>query len=123
MNGIPEQTPEPERTMISEENALPAFLHKMESLIRKHPIAAVFTSIGFGCAVGVVAREFLIPPASPKNRALALLEDLQEHLADYTEPARERMSKYAGESVDAAKNGYRALADTKLAERFRHLFS
>ncbi len=50
--------------------ASPAPFSQIESLIRRHPVAAALTTLGFSCAVGIVARGLLVPPSTPKDCAL-----------------------------------------------------
>jgi hypothetical protein len=52
------------------QTAPPKPLSQIESLIRHHPVAAALTTLGFSCAVGIVARGLLAPPSTPKDRAL-----------------------------------------------------
>ncbi len=50
--------------------ASPAPLSQIECLIRRHPVAAALTTLGFSCAFGIVAQALLSPPSAPKDRAL-----------------------------------------------------
>jgi hypothetical protein len=112
-----------------EESPVPQpFLHtpigQIESLIRRHPVVAALATLGFGCAVGIVARELLAPPPPPpKRRALQLLEDIQNHLAKFAEPAQDRANHLADEGLSAAKRGLNSVSSSKLGRRFSHLFS
>lgn len=96
---------------------------QFESLIRRHPFAAALATLGFGCAVSLVARELLTPPPSPKQRALQLLEDIQSRLAEIAEPAYDRAIDLADEGVSTVKSGLDSVSSSRLGSRLRHLFS
>ncbi|WP_395748912.1 hypothetical protein [Prosthecobacter sp.] len=98
------------------------FLSQMETLIRRHPVTAALTTLGFGCAVGIVARELLTPPP-PRHRALQILEDIQSRLSDIAEPAYDRASDLADDGISAVKRGLNAVSHTSLGHRLLHLFS
>ncbi len=100
-----------------------ASLGQLESLIRRHPVAAALTTLGFGCAVGIVARDLLTPQSTPKDRALHLLEDIQSRLAEFAEPAYDRASHLADDGVDAIKRGLQSASSSRLGHRLSHLFS
>ncbi|MBE2283398.1 MAG: hypothetical protein IAE77_08045 [Prosthecobacter sp.] len=99
----PEQPPTP-----------PTFLGQLERVIRHHPMAATLATVGFGCAVGIAARELLAPTPTPKSRVMHLLEDIQSRLADFAEPAYDRASDLMDDGAKAMKRG---------AKRVRHLFA
>lgn len=101
----------------------PSPFSQLESLIRRHPFAAALTTLGFGCAVSLVARELLAPPPSPKQRALQLLEDIQNRLTEIAEPAYDRASDLADEGVSTVKRRLDSVSSSKLGSRLRHLFS
>lgn len=103
--------------------AAPVSVSQIETLIRRHPVCAALATVGFGCAVGIVARELLMPPPSPKHRALQLLEDIQHRLAEFAEPAYDRASHLAEDGVSAVKRGLHSAASSKLGSRLSHLFS
>jgi hypothetical protein len=98
-------------------------LTQIESWVRCHPVMAALTTIGFGCAVGIVARELLTPPPTPKHRVLQLLEDIQCRLAEIAEPAYDRASHLADDGTSAVKRGLHAVSSSKLGSCFSHLFS
>lgn len=101
-----EETPEPSAPP-------PTFLGQVERVIRHHPMAAALATIGFGCAVGIAARELLTPPP-PKKRVVRLLEDIQERLASFAEPAYDRASDLVDDGAKAIKRG---------TKRMRYFFS
>ncbi len=122
MNGTSEKAPTVESAFAQGQHPLPVIVDQVEEIIRKHPFVSVFASIGLGCAMGLAVRELFTPPP-PKNRALALLEDIQSRLADYAEPVRDRVSSYADDGVEAVKKGIHSVSESKFADRIRHLFS
>lgn len=103
--------------------SLHAMIGQMEDLIRRHPMAAVLASLGVGCTVGLAARELLSPPPTPKQRALNLLEDIQERLAAFAEPVAEQASHLAEETADAMQRGLHSTVESSLGQRLRSLFS
>ncbi|WP_395740908.1 hypothetical protein [Prosthecobacter sp.] len=98
-------------------------LSNMESLIRRHPVAAALTTLGFGCAVGIVARDLLTPQPTPRDRAMQLLEEIQSRLTEFAEPAYDRASHLADDGVSAVKRGLHAVSHSSLASRLSNLFS
>ncbi|MEZ0274553.1 MAG: hypothetical protein ACAH88_06585 [Roseimicrobium sp.] len=100
----------------------PSTLKQVENILREHPVAAVLTIIGVGCAVGIVLKELLTPPPPPKNRALRLLEDIQSRLADLTEPAYEKASHLAEDGLGVVKRGLHSLGKTKVPGPLKRFF-
>jgi ElaB/YqjD/DUF883 family membrane-anchored ribosome-binding protein len=98
-------------------------ISQIECLIRRHPLAAGLATVGIGCAIGLVARELLMPPPSPRNRILHLLEEIQDRLHEYADPVYDQASHLADDGVKAAKRGMDAAASSKLGSRLSHLFS
>lgn len=103
--------------------AVATLTDQVEGLIRRHPMMATLATVGFGCAVGIAARALLTPPPSPRHRVLQLLEDIQDRLTEFAEPAYERAADLTAEGRDAVKHGLDSLAESKIASRLRHLFS
>lgn len=97
--------------------------HEVESLVRQHPVWAVVATVGVGYAVGMLVRELLTPPPTPKNRALRVLEDIQSRLSDLVTPAYERASHYADDGMSAVKSGVNSLNDLHLGNRIKKFFS
>lgn len=118
-----ESTSAPPPTMASQTHTFSDLTDQVETLIRRHPIAATLATVGFGCAVGVAARALLAPEPSPRNRVKELLEDIHERLSEFTEPAYERAHELADEGRDAVKHGLNSMAESRLGSRLRHLFS
>ena len=98
-------------------------ISQIESLIRRHPLAAGLATVGIGCAIGLVARDLLMPPPSPRNRILSLLEEIQDRLHEYADPVYDRASHLADDGVKAAKHGLDSARSSKLGSRLSHLFS
>lgn len=101
----------------------PSAMSQIEGLIRRHPVAAAMATVGLGCAIGMVAREMLTPPPSPKHRALQLLEDIQCRLAELAEPAYDRANDLADDGLSAVKRGLHSVGESRLGTRLSHLFS
>ena len=101
-----------------------SILHQVEDLIRRHPVAAALVTLGLGCAIGVAAREMLHPPhVTTKDRALHLLEDIQDRLAEIIEPVGDRVSQLAEDGVSAVKSGLHSVAKSSSGNRLRNWFS
>jgi len=100
-----------------------SMLTQLEGMIRRHPVAATLASVGFGCAVGMVARALSTSPPPPQNRALRMLNHLQSRFGDLAHPAYDRASHLAQDGVHAMRSGIRSAADSRAADRLRHLFS
>jgi ElaB/YqjD/DUF883 family membrane-anchored ribosome-binding protein len=96
---------------------------EVENFVRKHPVWAVAATVGIGYAVGLLARELLTPPPPPKNRAVRMLEDIQERLTDFLGPAYDRASHYAEDGLSAVKSGAQSLSEMKLGNRIKQFFS
>jgi hypothetical protein len=122
MNDPSTLPPSDEETPVSKALHLPAMSH-IESLIRRHPVMAALTTVGLGCAVGIVARELLTPQPAPRRRALQLLEDIQHRLAEITEPAYDRATHLADDGVSTVKRGMNAVSSSKVGHYLSHLFS
>jgi ElaB/YqjD/DUF883 family membrane-anchored ribosome-binding protein len=114
MNEDPADFPPTDEETPIEPVPAPTILSQVEDFIRRHPMASALATVGFGCAVGVAARELLTPPPAPRNRVVQLLEDIQGRLSEFAEPAYDRASHLADEGAHAVKRG---------AQRLRHLFS
>jgi len=101
-----------------------SLLHQVEDLIRRHPVAAALATLGLGCAIGVAAREMLHPPpTTTKDRALQLLEDIQDRLVEIIEPVGDRVSQLAEDGVSAVKSGLHSAAKSGSINRLRNWFS
>lgn len=105
-------------------NEVPAILHQLEDLIRRYPIASALTSLGVGCAIGLACHEMFTPePPTTKQRALNLLEDIQDRLSELVEPLSEKVSQITDDGVSAVKSGLHGASTSKAVNRIRHLFS
>ena len=100
---------------------------QIDQVVRENPTYAVLGALGLGLALGLLVRTLFPPP--PENRAVSLLEDIQERLADLAEPAYRRVSSVAEEGADAVRKGVDRLGDLhlersigSLGRRFRNLF-
>lgn len=100
---------------------------QIDQVVRENPTYAILGALGVGVALGLLVRTLFPPP--PENRAVSLLEDIQERLADIAEPAYRRVSSVAEEGADAVRKGVDRLGDLhlersigSLGRRFRNLF-
>jgi hypothetical protein len=100
---------------------------QIDQVVRENPIYAILGALGVGIALGLLVRSLV--PAQPENRALSLLEDIQERLTDLAEPAYRRVASVAEEGADVVRKGVDRLGDlhlersiSGLGRRFRNLF-
>ena len=77
----------------------------LENCVRQHPGSTLLLVAGLGIAAVLVARA--LTPAPPRNRALRLLEDIQEQLATLAE-----------EGAQAVGKGMDSLGDLQLDRTF-----
>ncbi len=87
-----------------------------ENCVRKNPGSTLLLAAGLGLAAVLVARA--LTPAPPRNRAMCLLEDIQQHLAALAQEGR-----------SAVKHGADSLGEMhldrsigKLSSRIKNLF-
>ncbi|MFN0076008.1 MAG: hypothetical protein ACKVY0_06000 [Prosthecobacter sp.] len=76
-------------------------VNQLETCVRQHPGGTLLAAAGFGIAVILIARA--LAPAPPRNRAVRLLEDIQQRLAGLAE-----------DSVQAVDQGMNSLGDLHL---------
>ncbi len=58
----------------------------IETCVRKNPGGTLLLAAGLGLAAVLIARALTPPP--PRNRAMSLLEDIQQHLAALAKEGR-----------------------------------
>jgi hypothetical protein len=91
--------------------------------VRSHPLASVLAVTGLGVAVGVAIYEMAKPAPTPKQRAVNILKEIRDSLANLAEPTAEYATQLGKDGKKAAKKGMHAVADSKLMGQLRHLFS
>lgn len=96
------------------ESAQPAA--PMESCMRRHPGGALLFAAGLGIGVVLVVRA--LTPTPPRNRALVLLEDIQQQLATLAENG----AHAAGNGMDSLGALHLERSFAKLGRRFKKLF-
>ncbi len=101
---------------------------KIEDYVREHPVSTLLFAAGLGLAVVLVTRA-LTPPPPPKNRALQLLEDIQQRMASLARTGYDRVSSLAEDGANAVSQGVDSLGTLhldrkidKLSRRFKSLF-
>ena len=94
---------------------------QVETVVRENPGKVVLGAILIGCLVGVVARAAAAPPP-PKSRALALLEDIKDRLADMTDPIYDSLHDAADSSAAAVRKGMNRFRHRSLGQRLRDIF-
>lgn len=62
------------------DNAAPTALESLENQVREHPVSTLLLVAGAGVAAVLLARALV--PSTPQSRAMEVLEDIQERLAE-----------------------------------------
>ncbi|MDI1311083.1 hypothetical protein [Prosthecobacter sp.] len=70
---------------------------QFENCVRKNPGGTLLFAAGIGLAAVLIAR--MLTPAPPRNRAMCLLEDIQQHLADLAKESSKAVNKGADNLV------------------------
>jgi hypothetical protein len=76
---------------------VPTSVTQLENCVRKNPGATLLFAAGIGLAAVVIARVLTPPP--PRNRAMCLLEDIQQHLAALAKESTKVVNKGADNLV------------------------
>ena len=111
--------PPPDITIPSGIHAPPAVIKtttQIEDCVRQHPCSTLLVAAGLGIAAVLVAR--VLTPAPPRNRALRLLEDIQQHLSTLAEEGAHAVSQ----GVDNLGELHLDRTFDKLSRRFKKLF-
>lgn len=87
--------------------------------VRQHPTSSLLVAIGLSVAAVLVVRALTPPP--PRNRAVRLLEDIQQRLADLTETSYDRASSLASDGAGVLGRGVDSLSDLHLDRRINKL--
>ncbi len=87
-----------------------------EKYMRQHPGGTLLVAAGLGIVAVLVARA--LTPAPPRNRAVRLLEDIQEHLASLAEDG----AHVVGKGVDSLGDLHLDRSFNKFSRRFKSLF-
>lgn len=95
---------------------LPKSVTQLENCVRQHPGGTLLLAAGLGVAAVLIARA--LTPAPPRNRALSLLEDIQQQLATLAEDGAHAVGKGMNDLGDLHLK--RSLG--KLSRRFKKLF-
>jgi len=100
----------------------------IDEVVRENPMAAVLGALGIGLILGVIVRS-LTTPTPPQNRALGLLEEIQERLSELGHTGYSRVSSAAEDGADAVRKGVGQLGDlhlerslSKLTRSLKNLF-
>lgn len=90
--------------------ATPVF--KFEDYVRQHPGSALLVAVGLGLAAVLVTRA--LTPAPPRNRAVQMLEDIQQRLAELAHHGLDRVSGIAEDGARAVGKGVDSLGSLHL---------
>ncbi|MDB6003447.1 MAG: hypothetical protein JWR15_434 [Prosthecobacter sp.] len=89
---------------------------QFENCVRKNPGSTLLLAAGIGLTAILIARALTPPP--PRNRALRLLEDIQQQLATLAEEGAHAV----GKGVDSFNELHLDRSFGKLSRRFKNLF-
>lgn len=89
---------------------------QLQNCARQHPGGTILLAAGLGIAAVLLARALTPPP--PRNRALHLLEDIQQQLASLAHQG----SHAVGKGVDSLGELHLDRSFDKLGRRFKNLF-
>jgi len=100
----------------------------IDECVRENPMVAVLGALGVGLLLGVLVRSLAVP-SQPENRALGLLEEIQDRLSDLADSGMSRVSSAAEGGADAVRKGVDRFGDlhlerslSKLSRRLKSLF-
>lgn len=98
-------------------------LNQLETCVRDNPGRTLMAAAGLGLAVVLIARA-LAP--TPRNRAISLLEDIQQNLSELAHLGYDRASELGTEGAQAVNKGVHSLGalhlDQKIGRCFKKLF-
>ena len=89
---------------------------QLENCVRKHPGGTILLAAGLGIAAVLIARA--LTPAPPRNRALYLLEDIQQQLANLAHESAHAV----GKGVDSIGELHLDRSFGKLSRKLKNLF-
>ncbi len=89
---------------------------QLENCVRQHPGSTLLLAAGIGIATVLIARA--LTPVPPRNRAIRLLEDIQQHLASLGEEGADAV----GKGMDTLGAVHLDRSFGKLSRRFKQLF-
>ena len=89
---------------------------QLETCVREHPGGTLLLAAGIGIATVLIARA--LTPAPPRNRALRLLEDIQQHLATLGEEGAHAV----GKGMDTLGAVHLDRSFDKLSRKFKQMF-
>jgi hypothetical protein len=72
--------------------------HEVEECVRRHPGTSLLATILAGVALGLLVRA-LWPEPKPQNRALRLLDEIEDRLRDLAGPPLRKASHVAGDQI------------------------
>lgn len=96
--------------------AIATSVTQLENCVRQHPGGTMLLAAGLGIAAILIARVLTPPP--PRNRALRLLEDIQQQLASLAQEGAQAASKGA----DSLGELHLERSVGNLGRRFKKMF-
>ena len=89
---------EPDYVTEEPHSAVEQTYHEMEDCVRRHPGTSLLATVLTGIALGLIVRA-LWTERKPENRALRLLDDIEERLRHLAEPPIRRASGMASDGL------------------------
>jgi hypothetical protein len=97
--------------------------HEVKETVVRHPMASALTTIGLGLVIGYAFYEMLKPRPTPAQRALNLLGEIRESIADLGSASADYARDATRSGSKAMKRGMGAVADSRLVHQLRDLFA
>jgi len=119
---------EPEYITEEPHGAVEHTYQEMEECVRRNPGTSLLATILAGVALGLLVRA-LLPDRKPENRALRLLDEIEDRLRDLAEPSLRKVSDVANDRMHLLgkrlRQGEAGLEKTlrKVGKRVGGLFS
>lgn len=92
---------------------------QVKEYVQHHPTTTVLVAVGFGLAAALVIRALTPPP--PRNRALRLLEDIQDRLSELAQPVYARAASLTEDGAGVLSRGMDSLGDLHLERKISKL--
>jgi len=90
---------EPEYITEEPHRAVEQAYHEVEDRVRRYPGSTLLATVVAGVAIGLLVRA-LMPERRPEQRALRLLDDIEDRLRSLAEPPLRKVSDAASDQIN-----------------------
>lgn len=90
-------------------------INRLEACVRENPGRTLLAATGLGLAVVLIARAMA---PTPRNRASALLEDIQQSLSELAHLGYDRASELGNDGAQAVSKGVHSIGAMHLDQKF-----